>query len=849
MTVHDELEAVVASGRWGDLRPYVLPDTGEGAGKEVRAWYRSRRAHWFQHYRWTPWPQDPTVDGPSALRVLALACAAPSQAAKEVGRLTWGWQAGPGDGLAVAAAIARGPEFCQPFLDAASRLTISKEDEWSIGWVARFGLPLVEAGVAELPDGPAFGRGWAAAFAMGQNDRPLVDELRGSTAVADAFALVLASPGALAHFEGSRRPGRLLEEAVAQLVAEGVLDRARVVDGVLEALTRQDSAHTQKVLARLLGALDLTGEDVAARLPLLFQLLATARGPVTAVLLPVVLQAAGDDDLPALASTVFTRPEKAQRTTLLRALAARDARWGRDARVAALTLAADLPDQALAGRVGRALRDLGAQAPPVAAVPVDGLWADPPALPEAGPAVVIEPDEASMTAALSRMAVAMDASDGVLLWDVVVRWVWRDPVGARSWAHGFEDPLEPWPPSAFHALRPQPSHAVTPESHRELCALVERAHTGVRAARVTEAWGLLGRTTSQVLHDVFRSETTLRLGSIPYLLCTPTRRDASLDLTALVERLRGYAEGSHLAGPADLFVALSSLEPTDAARVRDLDGLTVGLWTQDGPGRLGRLFRRHPAPVDAVEVVRRWVAGGGLPALDVGHQDGTITVVPPPLPVPTETFHGIPPSLQVGHEAGVHEEYADWSLHVETDSGMLPGWADLLAAKVQGSFDQQGRFAPLMLPSMAASPRPGRAVVHAVAATLSHADEDRRLLAVDAALTLIGRGLWDPEDYTTCCEHLLASGELRLARLAHSWEQLVLAGALQVLWPTALSVLDRACALERKPAGLADLLGMLRRYVPAVPDVVVPGPVAALAASKSASKARAEAVAFLRATA
>jgi hypothetical protein len=850
VSVHDELEAVMSSGRWGDLRPYVLADAGGGIGREVRAWYGARSAHWADHYRWaSSWTQEGPVDGAGALRVVALACCSPAQASKELARVTWGWVPSDSDELAVAAAVARGREFCQPFLDAVSRLTFSKDDEWKVGWVARIGLPLVAAGVADLPEGPAFGRGWAAHHAEGSDEVSLVHELRASPAVAEGLALACASPGAMAHFERHRRPGRELEPAVAQLVEEGVLQRERVLEAVLAALTRQEPTQSQRALARLLGALRLSHADVATRVPLLLQLLATAHGSVTAALLPVLLETVDDDELPAVAATVFARREKAQQATLLRALVAPRARWGREARVAALAHAADLPEQAMAERAATALVDLGAEAPTAAVDPVDGLWTDPPVVPEAGPAVVVTQDEASMTAALSRVAVTMDASDGAMFCDAVVRRAWSDPAGARSWARGFDDRIGEVPrPSAFYALRREPWDVVTPESHRELCALVARLHTGVRADRDISAWGVVSRTTTQVLHDVFMSETKLRLGTVPLLLSTPTRTDATLDLPALVERLRGYAAGAHLAGPADLFVALSRLTPTDPARVHGLDGLTVGLWSPGGDGgrRVG-LFRRRPAPVDAVEVVRRWLAGGGLPVLDVSHHGGTLVVAPPSLPVPTATFHGIPPSVLAGHEDGVHEEYADWSLGTEADAGMLPAWADLLAAKVQRGFDQKGRFAPLMLPAMVASPRPGQAVVHAVAATLSHADEDRRLLAVDAALTLIGRGLWQAEDYTTCCEHLLASGELRLARLAHSWEQLVLAGGLQALWPTAVVVLDRACALERKPAGLADLLGMLRRYVPAVPGAEVPGSVAALAASKGASKARAEAAAFVRA--
>jgi hypothetical protein len=150
---------------------------------------------------------------------------------------------------------------------------------------------------------------------------------------------------------------------------------------------------------------------------------------------------------------------------------------------------------------------------------------------------------------------------------------------------------------------------------------------------------------------------------------------------------------------------------------------------------------------------------------------------------------------------------------------------------------------------MAHAPGPGLAVQHDIAATLCHADEDRRLLAVEAALALMGRGRWDSTAYTECCLHLLNDGVLRLARLGHSWEQLILAGGLQPLWPTAMTVLGKASVLERKPAGLAELSGVLRRYVSAVPDPQIPESVLELAASKGSSKARVEAAAFVAAAA
>ncbi|WP_216648996.1 hypothetical protein, partial [Shigella sonnei] len=87
---------------------------------------------------------------------------------------------------------------------------------------------------------------------------------------------------------------------------------------------------------------------------------------------------------------------------------AKDAPWSRQARVQALQVAADLPDRALAERAGRTLATLGAEpAPPPGgdAAPSE-LWTDPPPVDPPRPVTVVEPDEASMRAALSRLTVA-----------------------------------------------------------------------------------------------------------------------------------------------------------------------------------------------------------------------------------------------------------------------------------------------------------------------------------------------------------------------------------------------------------------------------------------------------------
>jgi hypothetical protein len=269
------------------------------------------------------------------------------------------------------------------------------------------------------------------------------------------------------------------------------------------------------------------------------------------------------------------------------------------------------------------------------------------------------------------------------------------------------------------------------------------------------------------------------------------------------------------------------------------------VWTADAPRHW--FGRRGGAAPDAAALVRTWIAGGGLPKLSSRHQGSKIEVAPAALPVPPSAL-GLPDSLFSGHAPGRDEDRLGWwVMNSENGVGVLPWWPDLVAARSQGDFDSYSRYGPEGLPRLAEAAGHGPAVQHIIASTLVHADEDRRLLAVEAALRLMGRGVWDSATYTECCRHLLADGHLYPGRLAHAWEQLVLAGALRQLWSTMTVVLQEAASLARKPSGLADLIAMTARYVAAVPGTVVPPAVAALADAKSASKTRAEARAFVAA--
>jgi hypothetical protein len=111
----------------------------------------------------------------------------------------------------------------------------------------------------------------------------------------------------------------------------------------------------------------------------------------------------------------------------------------------------------------------------------------------------------------------------------------------------------------------------------------------------------------------------------------------------------------------------------------------------------------------------------------------------------------------------------------------------------------------------------------------------------------------DPEVTVPVALLRLRADQLPLTTFSRSLGFLFERGALEAVWPVALAVAAAAAAEQRKPHGLAALLGCLAGYAPEVPvpHRVVPAELAAFAAESGRSKSHAAArdlVAVLRST-
>ncbi len=236
--------------------------------------------------------------------------------------------------------------------------------------------------------------GWVVSWGLADHDLPCPD---GATFLEHAGGFSRHDPDAIAHFRGNRlNPDQVylkiaagfayaydaLHEGVGELIGEGLLDRTKLLEVCLESLTTQTRVMSQRVVAKILTALDLHPVDVPGGLTFLTGVIATCDGSVGAALLPLALEAVVEADdssgLEDLTRVVAGRKERKQKQVLLawlRAPATVTA-VGLPAVLGALeVLASGEEDAALLRGIEKARTELGAPVEPAAESPgVLGLW-------------------------------------------------------------------------------------------------------------------------------------------------------------------------------------------------------------------------------------------------------------------------------------------------------------------------------------------------------------------------------------------------------------------------------------------------------------------------------------------
>ena len=866
MSTGERLQALVDDVELTSLHGF-LAGLSDSELDEAKRWYRAnqKRIHNLSGRDWdsrTPRQRESHHLLVWCEALCAAALAGPSAAADAIQwRWFWDHQLEGQEDLLVDLLSRRGQAWCQDFVAAASTARISRNDLLHASGTLFTVLRRVIARVdLSCPTGDSFLFGWMTEARCD----PVTDRLRTDPLMPDALLATLRSEH-LGGFQTRWGGPADLADAVATLSEEGQLDRTVVIETCLQTLTRPTKPSAQRMIAKILQALDFSAKDLPDGLPLVQSLLATCHGSVCALLQPIAFELVeGEDDLLELTNTVAGRTERKQRTELVKALGT--ANLSERVGVSGIAAAAELlraneTDAELLtalAKVSPPPAELAPEAVDSTRAP-QGLWDVP--IPVAADVPEVQWPKEFTNELLLQLRHRIDDyhwsdhalrttgsySPSAVPFDLgfLARWAhfassakvrevvrWMDLKETNRVGGPLTHPLRDWAEgsltvdSFWEAVRRSRDYLPRPweysDGHDDPFALYD--------------WG----TT---FIDLLARESLLRADWAPTMLSTPTHQDGTLTFERLAARVRILADrpdGSF--GPLDLFQALLRLRTVPAedveARLAELDGVRLPVdpdfSTTDEPCGVP----------DAVQAIETWLRAGGLPPLRLqatsamhGGQGWTASV---DLSIALELFPSAPQGLFTS------PRYTHWGqAHA---LAVLPQWPD--AYLVQRTIGLADFSEGLVLKALlGVGGRLGVAANTLAISALTNDEKDVQLSAVESVVTLMGQGRFDPESFASAGGGSLWRGQLKLARLAYAVEQVFLAGGMRLIWQPVLTIAASGCVQDRKPAGLADLLRMLAAYAAEVPAeaVCVPEAITGLAAQRGSSKCQLEARALVAA--
>ncbi|MFJ9459884.1 DUF6493 family protein [Kitasatospora sp. NPDC101447] len=806
------------------------------------------------------WSQD-AAETKGRLLVAGAAChAGPAGAAVWLGAADLGvrdWARDP----VLNAVVEAQPQEWQ--VEVVTRLAARPAHRW--GWSM---YPLIEAVVRRtgcaVPRGEAFVRAWLNRTLETGGPRPtLADKAR-----TDPFAPVLlpelfelADVGHPLMSRLSPRPGDVWTEALGELAAAGLLDRAAVLDRCVARLLRGGKPADQRAFLDVLRALAPTPGEYAARVRDVVALLdgpSVIAGHAQEVL--AELDEAGliePEVLHEASEVVLFRTEK----KLVRAQLGRLERAARRApeRSGPVVLAAarafghadpGIQERALnvvarhlgaaGGEVLPELRSAAEALNPVHHRRAGELFGAPVGsgeddAPDTGwtevlPPVPVPSPLGAPLASAAELAEELSAllasrEPGVAAFERVLDGLVRQSHLDRAALIEALEPVRrahPWsgtdqwgdcePRDVLFVVA-----AVAGETppHRLWDALRGRGGSPLRGAHVT----VHGTVIAARLEEAAWQVTATRP---PYLLATPTDATGALDAAVLVERLAGYEAAGVAPGQVDLSAALLRVGVrTDGAVVRAADALTspagrrLAHWLRTGglPGQPservvfapGRGVRRANVYGDRwwEDVQRTAVAQPGIGTGPAGPDGERLR------PELRALLEATEPSV-----ARARKVY-DWSRRPLAHwFAMLPWHREELAARWLDPFaagaDRDERGTGRYLPLLAESGGPAGPALHlALAYGLGARYAEDRTAAVDALLVLAARGELDGDLLGRELGGLVACGTVLATRLGAALTLAAETGARATVWsvlgPALPGLLGGA---EPSLRGLGDLVAL-----------------------------------------
>ncbi|MDT0187620.1 hypothetical protein Q9S36_46285 [Microbacterium sp. ARD31] len=270
--------------------------------------------------------------------------------------------------------------------------------------------------------------------------------------------------------------------------------------------------------------------------------------------------------------------------------------------------------------------------------------------------------------------------------------------------------------------------------------------------------------------------------------------DGSLGLDHLWERLAA----AESVGPLDLRLALGRLRPGDLRSVPEaaVEALVDPALSSPDGSRQDR----------AVDVVQRWVDGGGLrltpKRTNVPHQWAYDAACPVPWSS-CEALAGAP------LDDGPPRARAD-------DAYTLPGRPDLWLRQGFHGHDADDSLADVG----------GPIGVHGWSVVLDHLFTPSPTVHHDpdfvSLVRLQDQGRLDPAVAVRAASARWDAAPPDAADGALGWERAMLRGALRGLWPVAVAIVEAGLARDERPADLDPLVAVLRRRMHEVPPEHVP---------------------------
>ncbi|MCM1969742.1 DUF6493 family protein [Streptomyces sp. G1] len=291
----------------------------------------------------------------------------------------------------------------------------------------------------------------------------------------------------------------------------------------------------------------------------------------------------------------------------------------------------------------------------------------------------------------------------------------------------------------------------------------------------------------------------IRTRPLPFLLATPTGQTGTLDPRVLVERLAAYRGLGEQPAPVDLAQALLRVRRAPAAlpaaaALGTPEGDRLAAWLGEA-GEPAALTRRTASAVP--------YAYGETPAhlvLDTAERTTLLREFP-------AAFHELAQARKATDRC--------WDGGEDADALLIAAWPEdreTLAAwwlpEVTACAVHEGRGGLAALPELAAAggPAAGPALHLAVATGLGARHPEDRLRAVDALLTLAAREELDAGRLGSDLGELLNLGTVKPNRLADSLRTAAATGACTTTWAVLAAVLPVLLTGSADPRGAGDLL-------------------------------------------